>query len=231
MLQVNLGKLEKLTIKAYEDIGRKKPKGSAFEAMINPENYTRQFQNVFSKRQGINSSGTEAEYARSLPEKLSLKIVLDGTGFNSFGILRSLPPVDVYTQVQQFLKTTGYRDGDIHEPRHLILSWGNFTFKCRLESVEINYSVFSKSGLPMKAVLDTEFFEDIKTDERLKKERSNSPDLTHYRIVKEGDQLPLMCKHIYGSPAYYLWVAKANNLKDIRRLTSGTKLFFPPIEK
>lgn len=231
MLEVSLGKLEKLKIQAYADVARKTPKGSTFEAMINPENYTRQFQNIFSKRQGINSSGAEAEYARSLPEKLSVKIMLDGTGFNVEGLNRLIKPVDVYTQVQQFLETTGYRDGDIHEPRHLVLSWGNFTFRCRLESVQISYSLFNSSGIPLRAELDTTFFEDIKTDERLKKERSNSPDLTHYRIVRTGDKLPLMCKKIYGTSAYYLLVAKANNIKDIRNLKPGQKLFFPPIEK
>ena len=57
-----------------------------------------------------------------------------------------------------------------------------------------------------------------------------SPDLTHRRVVKEGDTLPLLCREIYGAPAYYLRVAQVNGLDDFRILTPGQELFFPPFD-
>jgi nucleoid-associated protein YgaU len=62
-------------------------------------------------------------------------------------------------------------------------------------------------------------------------ENNSSPDLTHIRMVKDGDTLPLMSFRIYGDSKYYLEVAKANNITNFRKLTVGRKIFFPPIEK
>ncbi len=228
--EIPLGKLEKLKIESFADAARKTAIGS-FEAMFNPESYSLTYKNVYSKRQAINSTGVTGGYAMSKPECISLKLILDGTGVNVYGLTSLMKPVDIYKQVQEFLELTSYMDGDIHEPRHLTLIWGDLTFKGRLSSVQVGYSLFDTGGRPLRAELQTEFFGQIETAERLKQENKNSPDLTHYRVVRAGDQLPLMCKQIYGNTAYYLLVAKANGIKSLRDLKPGQELFFPPIEK
>jgi nucleoid-associated protein YgaU len=62
-------------------------------------------------------------------------------------------------------------------------------------------------------------------------ENNSSPDLTHYRVIKKGDTLPLMCYRIYGDSKYYIQVAKANKLSNFRHLKEGEEIFFPPIAK
>jgi len=204
--------------------------------MFNPESYSRNFENVYSQKQGSNTSGRKATYSLTLPEKIKLKFILDGTRVNEYQNpvslrLRGKKEHDVNKRVKHFLEMAGYMDGKIHEPRYLTVLWGDLVFKCRLGSVDINYSLFDKSGIPLRAELDTEFFGDVELSERLKKENKSSPDLTHYRIVKAHDQLPLMCEKIYGSSRYYMHVAKANKLNDFRNLQPGQEIFFPPIEK
>ena len=61
--------------------------------------------------------------------------------------------------------------------------------------------------------------------------RTSSPDLTHRRVVVEGDTLPQLCREIYGSPEHYLRVAQVNGLDDFRDLSPGQELFFPPYER
>jgi nucleoid-associated protein YgaU len=61
--------------------------------------------------------------------------------------------------------------------------------------------------------------------------QDESPDLTHVRLVKAGDNLPSLCDAIYGDPQMYLKVAEANGIDDFRRLVPGTRIFFPPLEK
>jgi nucleoid-associated protein YgaU len=58
-----------------------------------------------------------------------------------------------------------------------------------------------------------------------------SPDLTHVRVVEEGDTLPLMAKRIYGDSKYYLEVARVNRITSFRKLKTGQRIFFPPIQK
>ena len=104
-------------------------------------------------------------------------------------------------------------------------------FDCRLQSVDIEYSAFDKNGAPLHATLKTTFVEDIEASKRIREEGKSSPDLTHTRVVKSGDTLPLLSKEIYGSSQYYIRVAEANNLDDFRNLTPGQTIIFPPLEK
>ena len=60
---------------------------------------------------------------------------------------------------------------------------------------------------------------------------SLSPDITHQRLFKADDRFDLVVARIYQNPQYYIDVAKANGLTGFRKIKTGTKLFFPPVEK
>ena len=125
-------------------------------------------------------------------------------------------------------------DGKLHEPRFLKISWGEGPledFDCRLQSADIEYTSFDKNGAPLRAALKAVFVEDKDTPKRVREEGKSSPDLTHARVVRSGDTLPLLCKEIYGSSAHYLRVAQANRLVDFRYLQPGQEIFFPPLER
>ncbi|MEP5340741.1 MAG: hypothetical protein ABJL44_00075 [Algibacter sp.] len=235
-MTINPFKLEKLTI-VSSDTEERNGIGKEFVAMFNPESYLLSYENVYDVLQGINTSARTARYAMSKPKELKIKIILDGSGVSDLGLTpvirraRGRSNDDVYKQVQYFLELTSDMDGKLHEPRYLTLKWGDLQFKCRLGSVDVNYSLFNRSGSPLRAVLDACFFGDIEESERAKKENKNSPDLTHYRIAGAHDQLPLMCEKIYGAAQYYVVVAKANNLDDFRNLKPGQEIYFPPIKK
>ena len=121
--------------------------------------------------------------------------------------------------------------GKEHEPHYLIVHWSHLYFKCRLKSVNIKYTLFNRSGEPIRAELDTHFVRDLDEAERIRLEKKSSPDLTHVRVVKAGDTLPLMAQEIYGDASYYIQVARINHLNTVRALKAGTSLRFPPIKK
>lgn len=233
-------KLEKLKILAYQDENRTGRAKDTFEVMFNPESYSLKYENVYQKYQGINTSGRTARYSISKPNNLSLKLILDDTGVADYGLYgfagASLlghvsGTKDVYKQVERFLEVTTTMDGNIHEPKYLKIKWGDFTFDCRLLSVEVNYTLFNRSGKPIRAELNTVFIKDIPDEKRIKQEKKTSPDLSHSRTIKSGDKLPLMAQEIYGNPAYYIQLARANNLNNFRKLKTGTTIKLPPINK
>jgi hypothetical protein len=228
---LNLFKLEKLKIHVYGNRKRIGVPESTFEVMFNPESYSLSYENKFDWKQGINTSGRSAKYSLSKPSDLSLKIILDGTGVSEYGIVSLFKKKDVNKEVQKFLKLTSYMDGKTHEPKFLKIEWGDLIFKCRLKKAEVSYTLFEKSGVPLRAEIDAVFVGDMEDSERLKKENKSSPDLTHVRLVKAHDTLPLLCEEIYGAPDQYLMVAAANKLNDFRNLIPGQELFFPPLEK
>jgi nucleoid-associated protein YgaU len=229
MALTNLFKLEKLKIKAYPNNKRADAERiGTFEAMFNPTSFQQKYAIQYGKNQGFNSTNKKVNYARSKPTDLNLKLILDGTGVHEMGILR-LRQKKVSERVEQFLKLTFRMNGKIHEPNYLVVEWGDLIFSCRLGSVDISYTSFDRDGTALRAEFDVNLIADVAVKKRMAIENKSSPDLTHSRIVKSGDTLPLLSKEVYGDSSYYLRVAQANNLDDFRNLQAGQEIFFPPL--
>ena len=223
-------KLEKLTITAYQDEVLKTQVGEPFKAMFNPESYSQKYAIEYAKAQGMNS-GQTAKYARRTPTVLSLKLLLDGTGSHEMKSDNAPPDKDktVAARIKHLLDISFQMNGKIHEPNYLLVTWGNLIFPCRLTSVDINYTSFNPDGSPLRAELAIELLYNEEVKKQMAIDAKSSPDLTHSRIVKNGDTLPLLSKVIYGSSSHYLWIAQQNRLDDFRNLTPGHRLFFPPL--
>jgi hypothetical protein len=230
-------KLQKLSIHAYSKRSRSNSSYvDTFTAMFNPESFSQKYEIKYGKHQSLNSTNKQVLYSHSKPRELALKLILDGTGVHEMGIHKLKPQPSVSDRVEHFINLTFRMKGKIHEPSYLIAEWGGqedggLIFSCRLLNVNVNYTSFNRDGSPLRAELDIVLISDKEVKKRLAEEDKNSPDLTHYRVVKEGDTLPLLTKEIYGTSKYYLQIAQINNLDNFRQLTPGTELFFPPLER
>ena len=234
---INLFKLEKMRIEAYKQVERRiadRASPAKLELMFNPASFDEQHAIGYQgeSRRAINSSATPAKYTYTPPVKLKLLFVLDGTGVDHyFKLQHLLTGASVSKQIETFKKLCWNMDGATHEPHFLILRWGKFAFNCRLENLSIAYKLFDKSGDPLRAEMAVELIKDASAATIARAEAKSSPDLTHVRIVKSGDTLPLLCKEIYGSSMHYLQVARDNALDDFRSLTPGQRLSFPPLRE
>ena len=103
--------------------------------------------------------------------------------------------------------------------------------KTRLQSLNVTYKIFKPDGTPLRASVKCSFKEYVPQNLNAAVTEASSPDLTHIRLVKEGESLPLMCYNIYGDEKLYLEVARANGLTNFRNLQTGQQLFFPPLSK
>jgi nucleoid-associated protein YgaU len=133
--------------------------------------------------------------------------------------------------ITEFFRITGSVKGATHQPNYLQINWGAFEFRGVLDSVSVNYKLFNGSGLPVRATVTANFVESITKEEEALIQKKTSPDLTHYRIVKEGDTLTLISQMIYGDTSYYMELAKINKLKNFRKLKVGQRIIIPPIDQ
>ena len=234
---LNSGELEKVKIKGFEDINHTgTPK--IFEAFINPDEFTVNYHTNIDHTSTLGQTGTAGAFLSAAPMELSLKFFLDGT--KASGTLKSATrtEVSVAQKITEFYEACGY-NSNRHRPRFVQIFWGDLSllrfnpeiFHGCLKSVSINYKLFNAKGAPLRAIINATFVEAIPPVQRDSAGKASSPDLTHVRLVKEGDTLPAMTQAIYGNFSYYLQVAKANNLVDFRNLQPGTRIFFPPLDK
>lgn len=228
----DLFKLEKLQILAYSDLERMKKVGQTFEAMFNPQSISQTVRNELAPSQGLNSGTQTASFIRSEPSSLQLNLLLDGTNVGALGLTTMLfGSKTVQQRVKDFLDLAYSVQGPTHEPNFLKVVWGKFIFECRLKSVTVSYTSFDRSGGPLRAELALELEADSDPEKQLRQLALSSPDVSHSRVVRRCDTLPLLTAEVYGTSVHYLRVARANGLSHFRGLVPGQILLFPPLAK
>lgn len=224
------GPLVKLKIEAYEDAKYQRKTPDAFETLVNPEQYEVKYALQYDETQAQGTSGTNLKYNQTKPQEFSIDFLFDGTGLIQRKHKSSKAPKSLGEQIDLFKKVTLDYKGDTHNPRYLKLYWGTLMIKGRLTNLKVSYTLFNPDGEPIRAKATATFKGSVDDDYRAAKQNNSSPDLTHMRVVKEGDTLPLMTYRIYGSSRHVLEVARINKLKSLSRLQTGQALYFPPLD-
>ncbi len=219
--------------------------GESFSVQVNPEKYSTAQEVRVATQQAPGASAAEVQYVLTPPQRMEFEFLFDGTGAvpepSSGGLLDTLTAgfqllgtetkSTVMERLEKFRHTVLAFQGEQHQPRFVKLVWGTLLFKGRLVSMNTRYTLFQPDGTPLRAVAACTFVESLPDALRTRKENAQSPDLTHRRIVQQGDTLSLLTYRQYGDPSLSLEVARANGLDSLRSLRAGQELRFPPVEK
>ncbi|HET9398851.1 MAG TPA: hypothetical protein VFO45_08545 [Sphingomicrobium sp.] len=232
----DLFKLEKLKIQAFSDRNRSIRAGE-IEAMFNPTTINQR--HGISYHDSVEIGGRQvARFKRAQPSTLDVQLLFDGTGVDQIGLLTLFGKNQtVGERIADLLKICYVVHGDIHEPNFLTVTWGQFLkapnggFRGRLSDLSINYASFERDGSPLRAQCDLSLVADDELQRQAGFDPFSSPDLTHSRLARAGDTLPLLTAEIYGSERHVLEVARHNDLDHFRELEPGRELLFPPLER
>ncbi|NMM49678.1 CIS tube protein [Marinigracilibium pacificum] len=229
------GKLAKMLILSFatDDDGLMKGIPVPFPVMYNPEKFSKSIRTRYQRRQVPGDAGEELSFEGIEGDEISFEFLFDATGGSINSIqgeaAKALDGVDV--QIELFLALTHSRDPNEHQPPKLTLVWGTFIFDCRLVNATIDYTLFNSLGRPLRATINATFKGDEPRILQAAFDKLFSADLTHARIVKDGETLPMISKEVYGDPKYYLEIARVNNLTNFRSIPAGTELILPPLDK
>ena len=222
--------LEKLTITAFEDdqFTTKVSSLQPIEVLINPASYKRTYKTAATEpdhdKTLANGEIADRKVIEPKPESLSLEFWFDGTG--------AIPnSKDVFSEIEKLKDLALRYNGKIHSANFIVINWGKLVFKGQMISLEVDYQLFQPDGTPLRAKATASFKQIIDAQTKEEMKLRSSPDLTHVRIVRDGDTLPLMCYRIYKNSKYYLQVALANGLSNFTDLRPGQKIVFPPLDR
>lgn len=253
------GGLEKLKITSFED-DMYETATATYVVMYNPTTFNRTFSSHWIPEEGTNQDAKQYQYRALESDEISFEFLFDATGAsppgkdvpggvnldylgdesinkdlisdnkkNAIEIINDDKHVD--RAIKEFLDITHYVKSETHTPGYLQINWGAFEFRGVLKSATVNYKLFNSSGLPIRATVNADFVESLSREEQAEEKRLQSADLTHRRTVKAGDTLALISKKVYDDPAFYIEIAKVNNLNNFRNLKMGQQLVLPPIKK
>jgi hypothetical protein len=216
------GSPPKLRIETYSDQKFQQSDGS-FAVLFNPSEYTLTRSNAWNQTQAPGNSRPTSSFRAGNPDQLALSLFFDGTG--AAGKTGSVRP-----DVDKVLDLLRYQ-GDGHKPRFVKLVWGGpgggLNFQCYVKSASVAFTLFARSGEPIRAKIQATFEEVLDPEDRIAHERRASPDLRRLWHVKEGETLDLIAHRAYGDVRYWRELARANNLENPRSLVPGTALLLP----
>jgi len=223
---------------------KKEQEKKAFMIDFNPNTFTVTTKIEFKNEDGKGKTGGDPQFDKIPPLEFSIEFTIDGTGV----ALQKLPPDQqtkfnntknnspsqnkndyVKNRIKELREVVTDINPSIHRPYYLAVLWGTFYINCILTSLTVTYSLFDEAGSPLRAKVNCAFRQRKESGAENRQTSLESADLTKSVSVKEGDILPLLAKANYDSSEYYLQLAKANKLKDFRRLSVGTKLIIPPL--
>lgn len=226
------GEVKKLKVIGYEDAKfseSKKVSEGEFTTLVNPESYSLSYNIEYDEKHAPGTSSGPARFNKMAPQDFDIEFLFDGTGV--IPAKKNVEGGSVQDEIDKFRSIVFDYNGEKHRPNFVKIIWGALLFKGVFVSLDLEYKLFKPSGEPLRAVGKAKFKGSQDDEERAAEENKSSPDLTHSRMVKAGDTLPLMTYRIYGDSKYYLEVAKYNKLSNFRNLTPGDQIIFPPIDK
>ncbi|MGH2645193.1 MAG: CIS tube protein [Chitinophagaceae bacterium] len=218
--------LKKLLIRGYSKPDCTGNSVGSIEAVINPETYSRNLGVKYIASKEIGASAKTQRFASMESSEFELDLIVDGTGVVPLGKWET---VDAY--IMEFEKVIYKYQGIIHEPNYLKLTWGGELYIGVCKKLSIRYTLFRPDGTALRASIKMTVLETVGFRTKFKEAERSSPDLTHIRTVKAGDNLPLMTYRIYGDSSYYMEVAKANGFNSFLAIKPGDQIYFPPIKK
>ncbi len=222
-----------MLIEAYDEEFQSAKSDLKFSFPINPENYSIKYGSTSApdakSEEKKTASGDKIPKNEVLDVRtLSLTFFIDSTvNYKEVALENDF----VSNSIKKFNKVCTEVNGDIHTLNYVKVKYGDLDFNCKLESLGIQYLMFRPDGKPVRAKIDASFKEYIDPVTLAKRHGKSSPDMSHLRTVRAGDNLPAMCQEIYGNRSYYLQVAELNGILNFRSLKPGTKILFPSIQK
>ena len=188
--------------------------GDQIPVMFNPEEYTLAQANSFAEISIPGLASPPIQYVRGNLKTLKMELFFDS--------YEEKKDVRKFTQ-----QITGLLDKNskIQAPPILLFSWGQFNFKCVLDSANQKFTMFLNSGIPARATLSVDFKEFEPVEIEIQRGFFIGPP-TIRNIIGE-ETLSGIAGEVLGDPREWREIAELNNIDDPLNIAAGTELIIP----
>lgn len=118
-------------------------------------------------------------------------------------------------------------DSTEHAPPIVRFVWDRAVFRGVLEKLDVNYVLFGKDGVPLRAQLDISLKEYRPAKEQANDPPRSSPTVEKSYVVRRGDTWDRIAAAVYRRPDAWRELARANGISDPRDLRPGLVLTVP----
>jgi Contractile injection system tube protein/LysM domain len=217
--------LEKLEMTPLDQKGAKVA-ARRFKVMFNPTTYSISSSVTWEPQASRELNVPPLTYGGGASRTLTLELFYDVT--EPIDGAR----IDDVREETNKVVTLARKDRDLGRPPVVAIEWGaapltgsDFPFIGVVSALTQNFTLFNADGTPVRADLNVTFTEFASPEIE---QRKLDPEFTT-RVVTRGDTLSGIAAELYGDPALWRVIARANRLDDPRQLEIGRRLQVPKI--
>ena len=120
-------------------------------------------------------------------------------------------------------------NSELHAPPIVQFIWETELFQGVVSDMRASYVLFTPQGVPMRAEVSLTLTAYRPVEVQIAERPRNSPDVEKSVTLRRGDRLDAIASGIYQDPARWRDIARANGIRDPRRLNPGQLLLVPRI--
>jgi hypothetical protein len=195
------------------------PKGqNPIPLLFNPTQYSLGRSNLLAEI-GVPGTGAPVlQYVRGQPRILSVELFFDTYEAGS----------DVRQHTDRIYGLLDIRPST-HVPPVCLFQWGSFVFRCVVEQVQGQFTLFLADGTPVRATLQATLKEYADPGMEARRLPTESSDHVKRLVFRQGDTLASLAAAEYGDPGLWREIARANRIDNPRQVAPGAVLVVPPL--
>ncbi len=205
---------------------------SIVEVLFNPSEYQLTDGASYSEKKIPGLDGPILQYISGDATELSLNLFLDtyvppaASSLISFGTPKE--STDVSNITKQIADATSI-DGSMHRPPKVTFRWGSLNFEGVVTKMNHTYTMFTESGMPVRAKVSLTFKSLISPQDTKRKSPFESPDRTKYRTLRQGTGLWDIANMEYGDPDMWKVIARENGILNPLDVRPGQVVKLPAL--
>jgi len=184
---------------------------------FNPTDYKLSKSNTFAE---ITIPGLETpplQYVRGGSETLTVQALVDTSDTLD----------NVRTSYVDAIRNLMRKDTREHAPPVVRFVWDEEVFTGVMEKLDVNYVLFGKDGVPLRAQLDISLKEFRPAAQQVLERPESSPTVEKSYVVRRGDTLSSIAAAVYRRADAWRELARANGIVNPRDLKPGQVLTVP----
>ena len=229
--------LTKAKLVIEKEVGSK-----TIDVLFNPSEYQLSDGASYSEKRVPGLDGPVIQYISGEATELTVSLFLDtyvpastsalsavaGMAGSLLGMGGSTSSTDVSKITREIAETTSIV-GSLHRPPKVTFKWGSLNFEGIITKVNHTYTMFTESGMPVRAKVNLTFKSIISPKDKKRKSPFESPDRTKYRTIRDGTNLWDMAYAEYGDPGMWKMIAKENGILNPLDIRPGQVVKLPAI--
>lgn len=202
------------------------PKVGTVDFQFNPKELSLAKSATWARQTGKgNKRSGPPQYTGPQPAKLNLEMFFDASDTQDNSVVKKVEKLFACC-----VPTPSSQQADKGSPPWVLFRWGSLTgFLAYISSVSAKYTLFTPSGLPIRATC-TVALEELAGQPPKQNPTSGGLNPRRVHVLVEGDTLAGIAYREYGDASLWREVAHANGIDDPMRLRAGLRLLLPTTE-